>query len=362
MLDIKDRGHAKYFHGRIVERATFVRELESARQEQAGTTFLIQGPPGAGKTALLAECTKLANKAGWHTARIDPLSLYDPVRMAQRVGGVYISRRERVTGFDAKLAEKQWIKELAGTASASDVLKDLASDRGLLLILDEVQHIREFIDGPHKMAAMSTLDAIHNGELGRPVILLAGGLGPSEDAFARLGISRFMSDCIVNLGRLSPEAEHAVIQDWLVKDGQARSGPHLEHWIKAIAAESDRWPQHIVAFAQPASQVAAREGGRLTAQGLEEATRWGQQAKTKYYEGRVAPFGKAVRVALANLARHGGSHSKYDLLNAFTNIPGENSVEVFARAVEKGVLAQAADGDYTFSVPSLQAWLVEHYG
>ena len=42
-------------------------------QSEMGTTFLIQGAPGAGKTALFAECEKQAKGEGWRVARLGPL-------------------------------------------------------------------------------------------------------------------------------------------------------------------------------------------------------------------------------------------------------------------------------------------------
>ena len=50
-----DRGPAKYFHGRREILSSFHELLLHANQNRGGTTFLIQGAPGAGKTALLAE-------------------------------------------------------------------------------------------------------------------------------------------------------------------------------------------------------------------------------------------------------------------------------------------------------------------
>ena len=51
-----DRGASKYFHGRRQILRDFRKLAERAIQAKSGTTFLIQGAPGAGKTALLAEC------------------------------------------------------------------------------------------------------------------------------------------------------------------------------------------------------------------------------------------------------------------------------------------------------------------
>ncbi len=57
--------------------------LRYSKQNNWGTTFLIQGAPGAGKTALLAECERLARGSGWKIADIDPLALWNPDELEQ---------------------------------------------------------------------------------------------------------------------------------------------------------------------------------------------------------------------------------------------------------------------------------------
>ncbi len=81
---------------------------------------------------------------------------------------------------------------------------------------------------------------IHNGDVGRPVILLAAGLGMSEASFGELGISRFRGGCFVELGALEKDSERAVIQDWLVKEGGAKGNP--TPWIDQIAQKTHGWP------------------------------------------------------------------------------------------------------------------------
>ncbi len=58
-----DRGPAKYFHGRKQVLSDFNELMERAVQAKSGTTFLIQGAPGAGKSALLEECKNRARCA-----------------------------------------------------------------------------------------------------------------------------------------------------------------------------------------------------------------------------------------------------------------------------------------------------------
>ena len=51
-------------------------------------------------------------------------------------------------------------------------------------MLDEIQYLQNL--------ARDTLDVIHNGKVGSPVVLLTAGLGMTESTYGSLGISRFM--------------------------------------------------------------------------------------------------------------------------------------------------------------------------
>ena len=86
---ISDRGPAKHFHGRKAILAEVDALLNDARLDKNGTIFLIQGAPGAGKTALLAECAKRAKEKGWKTAHISTRALHDPSALAKDLGVPY---------------------------------------------------------------------------------------------------------------------------------------------------------------------------------------------------------------------------------------------------------------------------------
>ena len=57
-----DRGETKYFHGREKEVGGFLKKLSESKDRKTGPIFLVQGPPGVGKTALLGECRKRAEQ------------------------------------------------------------------------------------------------------------------------------------------------------------------------------------------------------------------------------------------------------------------------------------------------------------
>lgn len=205
---ISDRGPVRYFHGRKQILSDFGKLLEYSTQNKWGTTLLIQGAPGAGKTALLYECEKLAREKRWKTAEINPPALWDPDVLCYFLGR---NNPPKVVGGSIQIGTK-------GIANAEleikwlqlSILKKLQSMRKpLLLKLDEAQTLGTVNAPPAGQAGTTAnvLKAIHNGELGRPVILMAGGLGTTADAFGSLGISRFLPEGLVELGALSKEAE-----------------------------------------------------------------------------------------------------------------------------------------------------------
>lgn len=72
-----------------------------------------------------------------------------------------------------------------------DVLSDLKE--ALLLVLDEAQRLWHLAQTKDHRAddASNLLNAIHNGEFERPVILAAAGLGTTRQVFRDIEISRF---------------------------------------------------------------------------------------------------------------------------------------------------------------------------
>ncbi len=365
---IDDRGPAKYFHGRKE-----VLSLFSARRTRAsvggpsaqGTTFLIQGAPGAGKTALLYRCAVEAAEDGWTVAEIDSRALYDPASMASWLDQPYIARTSRQVEIDLKVARGTRSKETGGITSVSQLLREAAAStaRGLLLVLDEVQTLVKLAASPHELNATDTLNLVHNGKAGGPVILLAGGLGTSEAAFSSLGVSRFYDGCVVNLGRLAPEPERAIIRDWLVRDGGAEGD--ATPWIDAIAKETHGWPQHIIAFAEPAALIVRSNHGQMTPDGLEAVLQQGQQRKENYYFARVQGISKQDRVALSmvlSMIPPDTTLQESEVLEIFSgNRSRTEAQRVFESVLHKGVLAATLDGDYAVPIPSMHYWLVEQY-
>ncbi len=137
----------------------------------------------------------------WGVVRINFDDLYNPVHMTQTLGKPYVSSKQTSIKADLKLLGIEHLEEVAGEASVSYVLEKMNPRRGVLLILDEAQHVGDFKNIPDKkIQVTSTLKRIHNGEFPHPVILLAAGLGQTEESFRLHGVSRLKGGCFVEFG------------------------------------------------------------------------------------------------------------------------------------------------------------------
>ncbi len=359
----RDRGPAKYFHGRRAILTTFTQECLDAAADKSGTIFLAQGAPGVGKTALLAECVKRAKAAGWRTANIDPQALWDPHELHRSMG---VGRKMKVTAAEGRLGVLGFASAGVTARAPLSVIRLLKSGRGpLLLVLDEAQRLHLTATRPvETVESVSTvLTRIHNGQLGQPVILLAGGLSTSRSAFGKLGISRFEGDCLVNLGRLSPMAERAVLHDWLTKDGKAQG--NVTPWIDAITEETHGWPQHILSYVKPALEQLHKDDGYLTDQGLAGVLRNGKARRRAYYQGRTDDFtaeelGPLTEALLAGTPADGVA-KRVILASLAKNYSLDEANRLFEHALLKGVLARRGKG-FAPPIPSMHNWLVSEYG
>ena len=363
---LKDRGPAKYFHGRTEIINTFNSKLKRYQDKKRGTTFLIQGAPGAGKTALLDVLSKHAKERGWKTAHIYPNALWNPHDLSPCLGkrsGRQITGLGLGGGIGNIIAAKL---RLEIKPPAQTIIKLLQKQKEpLLLVLDEAQAlgIKGGIPDDMKSVVISVLKQIHNGDLGKPVMLLTGGLGTTKAAYGSLGISRFDGDCTVQLGRLGKKSECAVIRDWLIKDGRAKGDPQA--WIQSIAEEAHGWPQHIISYIKPALKYLESNNRFMTDEGLKFVLEEGAKYRKMYYQRRADGIDKKKRQILAKIFADvplGETMYLEDIMSVLENeYTPEVAEKLFKKALERGIIDERKDGDYGIPIPSFHTWLVDEY-
>ncbi len=361
-----DRGPAKHFHGRKEIISTFERALAHHKTKKKGTTFLIQGAPGAGKTALLDKLSTEALTQNWQVATIKVKDLHNPTAMAQSLGESYVIDKQYAANVGIHGLSGGYTRNVAGYSSVEGLLKELSPENGLVLVFDEAQHLLNLTEIPDaKSLAVDTLDEIHNGHIGRPVMLLAAGLGTAEAAFNALGVSRFYGGCLVRLGGLGAESTRAIIQDWLTLDGMAKgdSAP----WVNAIAEQVHGWPHHIMSYVIPAVEYLESNNGQMTAEGLEFVLASGHEFKLEYYDTRSHDIDEDQREALARSVIDvplGETITRPAILDSMKQggLSQKDADAIFKRALEQGVIDKRERGRYGIPIPSMHTWLVEEYG
>ncbi len=358
---IEDRGPAEYFHGRQEIIDTFTRALKRYRGQKRGTTFLIQGAPGAGKTALLDKLRLVAEDRKWKTAEIDAPALWDVKTLRESIPDRNILKKLRGK-VNAGLPEVGSI-ELSVKDSAATIKKVLKSGRKpLLLILDEAQMLggsNKPVGQQHTVAA-NVLKAIHNGRLDRPVILLSAGLGTTESAFNSLGISRFEGESLINLGRLDKDSEYKVIRDWLTEAGGAIDDP--TPWIETISEQTHGWPQHIISYVKPAANYLKSNNHQMTDEGLRIVLEKGAESRFQYYRQRAHDITWEQRQSLAHLPISGITTRSSIVAILNEEYPPEVADSLFKQALEQGIIDERDDGRYGVPIPSMQTWLIDEYG
>ncbi len=357
-----DRGPSPYFHGREGIRREFKKLLGRAHASKTGTTFLIQGAPGVGKTALLFELDKIASRIRWEVVYINLQDLCDPAHLAQTFGESYVTRKQTATNLDAKVVSREYVKEVSGDSSVIQVLKKLVPDHGMVLVLDEAQKIDVFVGKPVESEVISLLERLHNGKLGKPAILLAAGLGPTKASFGKLGISRFSEDCVVELSALSKESERLVIEDWIKKEGRGQGDPSA--WMDAIAQETHGWPRHVHSYAKHASEYLQANGSVMTPDGLSSVLEAGHEARKVYYKQRVDDFRvdqiRCLTRSIAEVSPETPAEYKVIMSSLRQEYGQSEAEELFKRFEERGILEQN-DMGYIVSIPSMHTWLKETY-
>ncbi len=359
------RGPAEFFHGRDEVINPFVRVLAHYRTKNRGTTFIIKGPPGSGKTALLHELSEHAKMNGYTVkGNLNAPDFHDPARMAAKLGVPHTPRKSRGWSLGGKWLGWRGKKETQMQSEVVDIIKKAAPAEGLILVLDEAQHLAKIEGrGDDEDMAMATLDMIHNGEIGAPVILLAGGLGTTDLAFESLGISRIEESCRVRLGPLDPASTRAVIYDHLLHRCGLDSPP--QNWVEALAEPTHGWPHHIMCYVESAKECLAASHHKPTSAALQHTLEVGRLRKIHYYEVRAQGISKKQRRLIAELFTDlppGGTVDKEDVIQVIEeHYSKKDAVDVFSRVLRKGILDERGDGGFAVPIPSMQGWLVDVY-
>ena len=138
----RERGQARYFHGRVKILDNFKELLERAKRENSGTSVLIQAATGAGKTALLTECGQIAGERGYAVAEVEPSWFLDPEALCESIRSSWQNWIAWLQQGAVNIDLGAFKTELVVGRGARTPLDVIKKGKGpLLLLLDEAQRL-----------------------------------------------------------------------------------------------------------------------------------------------------------------------------------------------------------------------------
>ena len=266
LADTGDRSAPVVFAGRRDELALLERANRSVRNGEEGHTVVVQGVPGAGKTALLGEfAAQLLARGADGRGPVIPVKLAATALDSKPAAIV-----EEIDSAFGNLKTSEWWRRAAGKAtdgahflgnallaavtrkslseftvasrapdSLNLVLNDYASLRfgwqgsTILLLVDEAQNL------PDTPMVRRHLETLHTSGTGASSVMLACfGLGNTVERLAELGLSRLATGHVRTVGPLSDEDARKVVAGTL--DVVFAQHPFGEHEREKAPAAGER--------------------------------------------------------------------------------------------------------------------------
>lgn len=403
----KDRGATPFFSGRLQEIEDIELSIEGVMERHrngrqlpaSDETWLFQGPPGVGKSALLARLVERWNSKENETP---PVSLLIPAELIYNQAHLVaeIAEAVAIANNDAETADKLRQIVSVGPAAFSGIggkffkagaqssgknpittnpreltWKTLTTlfplkiwKRPVVLMLDEVQSLRN-------QEASSELLNLHQGIHGLPIVPIFAGLLDSYDVLRKHDISRMSHRRRITLGALEQsEAEDAVKK---MLDTFRVEGSNQSAWTERIAKECSGWPQHLQTGLQALAKILVGNEGKLGPIEGEFANAVSALSATyrnEYYEDRLdddlagcigllcfvldsaRPPGKSLMELKRNIAARADNNgaSEHQLPDGF------NAAMLLDRMIKRGFLQLSKTGRrYICPIPSLTDYVFE---
>ena len=354
-----DRSSPVYFAGRTAELAALDKHLADIRRGERCGMALIDGIPGAGKTQLLHEFAKRAQKRDSTVLHVDLQTndLNDPV--AEIFESIVAPLLEDDQEFRAGAAHGG----LGNMLGKSDFR--LWENKVLVATVDEVQNISP--------VGRSVLSVLHEASHGRPIMVVAAGLTSAMKVLSaardtltgtvdRDTISRIAT--VRTLGYLSrAETEEALLESVARCTGLTVPGRLLD----TLAEASSGFPQHVHCYIRACVETAEVLERLDTQDAMEAAIAMGDGYRKNYYDLRLKTINQRYRPVVVQLA-HGmvpsdcgpaiAWNEAVAVVERTLNSRLEDGHLVVELLMDKGILEMRDNGEVFFPMPSFHGYMM----
>ena len=392
-----ERTSPPVFVGRkdILDELRFVAERVAADNPR-GMTRLVQGVPGAGKSALCDEFmasvqgTELAGRRVL-CAKLDPSNLAQPpLELVNKLtDSLQVMRRPAVRQMH-EASHGLTAESDIGTCVSAHAERLWPKNALVVLAFDEMQ---ECPATARSQAALRILnECMHDAR----ILVVCFGLQNTETVLREdLKLSRISADAVTNIGPLAPGEGREVLERTLEHLGASTRNQDWPHDLVALGVNPNGWlawrndliddlegragdfPQHLTAALRATCQALYehRRKPTPTAGLAAEIVDRLERNKADYYGKRIGDVLRLHRTtlgALASATEKTGSVPLRDALACFMAgddagrpVDGERAERLMRLAVARGVLGQA-DVDGILScvappTPSMTRHLRDHY-
>ncbi len=401
--DRSEVGRQPFFSGRDREYGVFRDAAKSLDDgDVGGGTMIVQGAPGAGKSALMLECMEAVRQhstplSPWVAVSVAPADLKSPAyvmsaliratdeentRLAKLWPDANSTRPKKLLDFGKLIYDELSSRGFSlagvsvgarsGTGSRSSIEMSPAelfsAAAPLLKNFDFVVFVDEAQNTPIDPMTESVLDCLHRDTCGISLVAAFFGLSDTKDVLRECGLSRPPSERVINLGSLSLDESKTSLER-MINAYYAGSEEEKNTWVEALAELSQGWPQHINRVGVASGRVIRSNGGRLERHLLEQALQKGNDLKNEYYAARLEagkyPPWVYKRLALEAAKKQGNFagtltyEEVHSLTESARNIQNQSVDEFVNTALHAGLLTTVEDlpFHYRFPIPSLGDYL-----
>ena len=410
----RDRATPPVFVGRAEELAFLHQTVAAAKSGAEGITAVVQGVPGAGKSALCSQFEQEARAASGDDAPVVVVAkdcrFFDltPVSMAKELAADVPARMDllrRLPGFEktedhvrqaigvaSVLLKRGSSLDLAMQAMSLDESSSLGTTldtfaekmwpAGITLVLsiDEMQSMED------TFLVRRNLREIHGKRFRTNIAIVGFGLQDTAARLRRLGLSRLGSHQVETLGCMSRADASLLVdetfdhlrltsedKDWR---GYANAlGFGADDWTSwrnsaraMILEESVDFPHHLVNGIRAVCRIALAGVGHLGEEQLASLRQQCRESKKAYYNARLEPLANHTMALAAALhkANAAGEVDAAVVLNALEESDNNGrrtddnrATEVLNGLLGSGLLTSRGTTMVGVEIPSLTRYLAD---
>ncbi len=369
---------------------------DTASHGKPKITRIIQGAPGAGKSAVLAELARQAQHRTTNGVRtqvlklgagiIDgPIDILGPLaalinekaatdflaqfQKTRSVGGSVGALATAVTGERSTTtiplapapnlaAFCDWVQALNGEGALKGPI---------IVAIDEAQRFQRTPDDP----VAKVLQTIHDADLPLPLTLVLAGLGDTNDRAMDMGLTRGRT--LHTIGALCTDEVADLMTGFCRHHGldpTIRGGP-----FKALATPCEGWPRHLHFALQALGREVLAAEGVLADVDWVRASAVAAVSRLHYYQGQqsgamtvsaalvgavlddLKPFQRRSHV-INSINRHARAHPD----DREWQIPKDMDADMLTdHLVHCGALQEEPDGTLNCPIPSFRSYLVHDW-